>query len=98
MTSQPQPPARPWKKGDQTDYSALIIEVEVCRDKQGMVFSSHRLQGVEDRQVAMSWPTGGLEQVCFALLVEAVRREALLGIITVMSGEPEVLQRLARLS
>jgi len=76
----------------------LAVEVEVCRDAEGRVFSSHGLQSDEDVQIALSWPSGGQEQVGFALLTEAVRREALLEILLVLSKDESFPQRFAGMS
>lgn len=92
------PPARPWEKGIHEDYSALVLELEVCRDGHGRVFSNHHLQDEKDQQVAMSWPSCGMEQVAFALLLEAVRRESLLCVLALMSQDPEALNRLMQMS
>lgn len=85
------PPPHPWKKGQQGGYSSLILEVAVCRDEFGRVFSAHQLQDELDRQTVMTWPGGGQEAVAFALLLEAARREAILGIILKMSKDPDYL-------
>lgn len=95
--SVPQPPTRPWKKGFNPEYSAIVLEVEVCQDKNGNVFSSHRPQDSEDRTTLLSWSTGGLEQSAFALLVEALRKETLLSLLVAITKEPELLQRLSAL-
>jgi len=93
-----QPPPRPWKKGTQEGYSALSIEVEVCQDTNGCVFSAHQPQSEEDRVTALSWNSGGQEQVAFALLVEATRREAFLEMLIQMSQDEGYPKRLLELS
>jgi hypothetical protein len=92
------PPPRPWKKGDQGHYSALVVELRICRDAGGRVFSEHILQDDADREVAMSWEGGGQEEVAFALLVEAVRREALLEAMMAATKDPHLLSGFAQFS
>lgn len=84
-----QPPPPPWEKGTHEDYSSLVIEIAVCRDARGRVFSRHALQDALDHETAMKWPGGGQGEVAFALLVEAVRREALLGLLVALTDDPD---------
>ena len=72
----------------------LKVVVTVLRDGRNGVGSSHDFASEEDRRVAMSWPSGGLEQVAFALLSEAVRREALLDVLLLLSEDPGYRERL----
>lgn len=72
----------------------IVVEVHVHRDEHGRVHSNRRLRGESDQQVALSWPSGGMEQVAFALLVEAMRQEALLQILIKESQEPGFIARL----
>lgn len=97
-TSQINPPPQPWQKGSHGSHSVLGIEVQVCRDAEGRVFSCHQLQGADDLTVAMSWPGGGQEEVGFALLAEAVRREALLEMLLLVSKDASFPQRFEGMS
>jgi hypothetical protein len=90
----PQPPPRPWKKGKHPDHEVVEIVIEICRDEHGRVFSSHRPLEESDEEVALGWPSGGMEQTAFALLTEAVRREAVLQVLVLASHKPELLLRL----
>jgi hypothetical protein len=90
----PQPPALPWTKGDHGSYSMVKVEVEVCRDEFGRVYTLHRLQDETDRETVMKWPSGGQEQIAFALLLEAVRREAVLGVLLELTKDKEFLSQL----
>jgi len=95
MTSNaPQPPPYPWSKGDNDDHAALVVEVHVCRDSHGRVFSNHRLQEKLDEDTAMLWPGGGQAEVGFALLTEAVRREAILELLVALTEDPEFVTTL----
>lgn len=72
------PPPFPWKKGHNEDYSCFSLEVKVCQDKTGKVWSVHDFASQEDREIASSIYTEGLEQIVYSLFLEAVRREAFL--------------------
>ena len=92
--SVPQPPKFPWAKGNHESYGAVVVEVHVCKDEHHRVFSMHQLQGPLDRETALKWPSGGQEQVAYALLMETLRREAMLEILIRMSKEPTLPARL----
>lgn len=71
------PPKMPWSK-DSEDYSTFDIRVSICEKlRKGCreVFSSHDFLSTEDMEVARSLLSLGEEQISFALLVEALRRE-----------------------
>ena len=80
-----------WPKGKSEDAETVILEVSVRRDKYGRVVSAHAPQDAEDQALLESWPSGGMEQVAFALLSEAVRREALLDVLLNASHNPNFL-------
>lgn len=84
-----EPPPYPWKKGTHKDHRTFILEVTICVNEHNQVFSSHDLQDEQDRQVVADLPSGGLNQSAFALLQEAVRREANLQVLIKMSQEKE---------
>ena len=88
-----QPPPMPWEKGNHRLYSMAKLELEVCRDEFGRVFSFHRLADETDKATVMEWPAGGQEQIAFALLTEATRREAILGLLLRMTKEPDFIAR-----
>ena len=85
------PPPETWVEGKHEDHDVLVLEVLVRRDHAtGHVHSIHRV-GSDGVDLVSSWPTGGLEQVAFALLAEAVRREAILDMIIKATHDPEFL-------
>ena len=90
-------PDYPWKKGQNPDYSVAVLEVEVCLDDLKHIYSSHRPQGDEDRELLLTWPGGGQEHVAFALLAEATKREAIFSMLLNMSNKPGFLGRLAEM-
>lgn len=81
-----------WKKGAHEDHDVIVMEVLLRRDKQGRVYSAHQLQDNEDQTIALTWPSGGLEQAAFGLLVEASRREAILDILLQMQQDPSFIR------
>ena len=91
------PPMLPWQKGSHEDHAVLTVEVDVCRDLIGRVFSMHRLQGEDDASVASTWPGGGHEAVGFALLTEAIRREAMLEVLILASQNGSHIRRIMAL-
>jgi len=58
----------------------------------------HTLQDAQDQNTAMSWPTGGQEQVAFALLTETLRREALFGVLVRMTKDKTLPDRFVQMS
>lgn len=72
----------------------IIIEVRIRRDEYGRVSSIHDLQGEEDRKTVLSWPSGGLNEVAFALLSEAVKREAIVDVGLQATHDPTFLNKL----
>lgn len=62
----------------------ILIEVEVNDD--GEVRSHHRPLSSDDIQIMTSLPSGGLVQVSHAMTIEALRREAYMMAISLMSS------------
>lgn len=81
-----------WKKGKHDTYTAFEILVHVCQDREGAVFTQHSLSD-EDAQLASELKSGGEEQIAFALLFEAVRREVYLEILVAESSGESLLEQ-----
>lgn len=80
-----------WTKGRQEDGSETIfLTVAVRQDVHGRIVSAHFPETETDEATLQTWRGGGLEQVAFALLTEAVRREALLDVILKASVDPGI--------
>lgn len=88
------PPPHPWAKGTHETYAMVSLVVDICTDSSGGLFSTHRLQDRLDYETIATWPGGGLEQVAHALLQEAARREAILGLLLMLSKDPTLLESL----
>jgi hypothetical protein len=74
-------------------YSALTLEVHLCEDPTGRVWSYHDFQTPEDEATALGLRHAGAQQVAYALLTEAYRRECFVVVLTEMSQEPGFLDR-----
>jgi hypothetical protein len=81
------PPKELFEGGSKT----LSVEVRVCIDEFGTVWSFHQLS-TEDEKKASSYPGGGTQQIGHALLVETVRRETFNSALVLLESEPTFLQ------
>jgi len=81
------PPKRPWKKGKRPEYLCSILEMKVVENSKGWVFSDHDFQTPEDAAVANSMRGHGVRQIAFALMTEALRREAYLCCLAELSKD-----------
>lgn len=81
----------PWKKGRQEGYTAFSLEVRVCQDDNGMVFSVHDYATEKDRQVAHALVSAGERQTAHALLTEALRRELFVTALARMSAGEDLV-------
>lgn len=86
------PPPTPWTKGSHEAYSAFSLTVDVCQDEFDRVWSSHCYETPEDEAVALQLKSGGAPQVAYALLTEAMRREAFVLTLVRMSKDPDFIQ------
>lgn len=69
------PPQYPWTKGVTDKYRCFSVDVEIVQTNDGHVFSNHKANNELDEQTISTFPNGGIEQIAFGLLMEAVRRE-----------------------
>lgn len=88
-----QPPPFPWVDGVTDKYRCFSLLVKVLQTNDGFVFSNHRPATDEDEKTATTFPNGGLEQIAFALLMEAVRRETFILSMVKMTGDKEYLNK-----
>lgn len=87
------PPDFPWRKGKSEDYTSYIVEVYVCQDSSGALFSRHGYQSTTDQKIAESLETMGEEQTSFALFLEACRRESFLGVLAKMTEDRDYIAK-----
>lgn len=85
-------PQRPWKKGDQGDYTSFNITVRVAETQEN-VFSDHELESQEDHLIAKELRSGGLRQSAYALMTESIRKEILYTILVKLQDSPEHLKK-----
>ena len=87
------PPQELWQSGTQGNCSTIVLEVRVCLDAAGHLWSAHNYQQVEDEVRANSWAGGGVRQISFALLTEAMRREVYTCALIELTKDPEYLKK-----
>jgi hypothetical protein len=88
------PPSFPWKKGIHKEYTMASVEVQICQDNRGNVFSIHNPMTEEDRQILEQMPSSGLEQISHSLILEGLRRESYLQILLRIQGDPEFIKKM----
>lgn len=91
------PPSPPWTPGRKADHTVIRLMVDLLRMDDGRVFSDLSLEP-EQLQLMAQWPNGGLAESGYALLVEAVRREAIFGILLQQSQDPTFMAKMNGLS
>jgi hypothetical protein len=74
-----------------TDKTVVVLEVRICQDKFGQLFSIHDFQSPKDRERSQKWKGGGVRQIAHALLTEAARREAYTTALVRLTQEPDFL-------
>ena len=87
------PPNELWERGTHGHCSTVVLEVRVCLDAAGHLWSAHNYQQVEDEARANSWAGGGVRQISFALLTEALRREVYACALIELTKNPEYLKK-----
>lgn len=86
-------PDKPWQLGRGDEYTSFQLELNVCEDKDGQVWSDHDYKGSVHQIAAESLTNGGQPQIAHALLTEAVRREAFVCVLVEMTKDPTFLSR-----
>lgn len=87
-------PPTPWTKGKHEGHSVFNLEVEICEvDKGGvrMVFTQHDFQSVADEKVCRALKSMGEEQIAYALLLNALRREMFIETLLHIQQDPTFL-------
>lgn len=84
-------PERPWEKGLHDGYAMFRLEVDVCVTEDQEVHSDQRPQDQVDVDTMSRLYSYGEQQAIFALLTEALRREAFFEILIRMSDDPKFL-------
>lgn len=86
-------PKLPWTQGRYDEYCIFEILVQVCAmttEDNRSVLSVHTLNE-ESQELSRGLPSGGHEQIAFALLTEALRREAFLELLVLRQNNPDAL-------
>lgn len=79
------------RTGEHPDGSVASLEVKVCTDRNGQVWSVHMPMSKEDDAIFMGWPGCGVRAIAHAMLVEATRREAYLCALARLSSDINVI-------
>jgi hypothetical protein len=99
MAAPESPPPPPWVKGKGEDYAAFVIEVHICetypRQPVRMVYSHHDFQSDLDQETARGLISAGEEQIAYALLLNAVRREGFIEALIQFQQDNECIDRYA---
>jgi hypothetical protein len=73
--------------------SLSILEVRIFRDPDGQVWSIHRPLTDKDEEVLAGWPGHGARAIAHALLVEALRREVYLCLLTQLTKDISMFRK-----
>lgn len=87
------PPQYPWVKGVTDQYRCFSVDVEVVQTNDGNVFSNHKASTALDEQTISTFPNGGIEQIAFGLLMEAVRRETFITTLISLNKDKEYIKK-----
>lgn len=90
------PPAQLWKKGKSEGCETAVLEVHICKDANGALWSVHNWQSRTDEALVRGWPEGGAKQVAHALLTEALRREVYALVLGELTKDAEYISKYAQ--
>ena len=76
---------------DTTHTKTIHVDVSITTNHLGEAWSMHDLSTDQDREIALTLPTGGMEQVANALFVESLRREAMIQVLKKATKEESFL-------
>ena len=94
MSNDPRmPPPKPWITGEQNGYKTLKVTVTMVEGPTGLIWSGHDFSTEEDRQLAGGLRGQGDRQLAFALLTEALRREAYLSALVKLTRDRGLVSR-----
>jgi len=85
------PPPFPWKTGTSESYTAFTVAVDVCQDQRKRVWSDQRFPTAEDAAAAQTLDGDAIQQIAYALLTEALRRELYLDAMVELSNNPDFI-------
>lgn len=81
----------PWKNGVFDTHSAFVIQVQVCKDREGNTHSSFILPSPEDESTAMQMsPSHGMVEGMCALMTQALVLETKIQVFEKMTRASEV--------
>lgn len=86
------PPQELFTGQDGQGYTIVNLLVRLCCDEFGRVWSWHDVNPT-DVEKLKQWPSGGVKQIAYGLLLEAVRRETFASALVLMSSDESFLQK-----
>ena len=81
-----------WEPGEHPTHTAFEVCVSVSQCKDGALYTTHAVSE-ESGELARTLPSNGEEQIAFALLREALRREVFLGLLITQTKDAAFLQK-----
>ena len=90
---QVKPPRYPWVRGVTDKYRCFSVDVEVLQTNEGHVFSNHKASTELDDQTITTFPSNGIEQIAFGLLMEAVRRETFITALVSLNQKEDYIEQ-----
>jgi hypothetical protein len=87
------PPAELKLKGTNNEHKTIVVEVRICQNPNGMIYSSHNLQDAGDERVSKGMLGHGTQAIAYGLLIEALRREAYLSTLAQLTGDKDFLTK-----
>ena len=89
-----QPPEALWQgRGVHPTGTTVLLSIHVCKDDQGQIWSFQQPATPEDARLLETWQGHGTRALAHVLLVEALRREAHLCLLTALSKDTELVQK-----
>ena len=84
-------PEKPWVTGKHPDHTVYRLVVSICEDEHGRVWSEHDFASEEDAAICQATRNAGVEQTAHALLTEALRREAFVDALIILTRSHGIL-------
>lgn len=82
--------------GEHATGTTASLEIKICRDDKGNVWSLHQPLSPEDERIFTTWPGHGARAIAHGLLVEAMRREAYMCVLTKLTKDPALVETYAK--
>jgi hypothetical protein len=67
--------------------TVVNLTISIRQDKDGGIQSRHDFQARQDIETALAWPNCGVQQIAFALLIEALKQELFVDVLVKQTRE-----------